>query len=350
MNTWKIRTEILLAAHRWYWAVVSFLVGALLGWIISLILPAPYRAVQDVYVGLNAYRVTRDLYIAEVAEEQFRNLDDYKNWQMSQLNSLALSDEYLTETLIRLQDIDQNWRVIDLPELRSMLAIAWRNTGDWHFSARAENPIWATQAVSIWSEVVTEKVALAVESARQLVVIESQLQAVSKELTDLEKRHVLLQETQTALQNWQTLLKSNLSEQTIPPATHWALVSLVANAASWNIGWVFLMEGAPPYGSLSEDYFSWLDQVDGMIEAELSTIPAQIDILTNKQEMLNTEYTKTADDSKALSANLAVQILNTEQPQLTHLRETGTMIVIGGLLGLTFWGFGWLVLVTRRTE
>ena len=106
MNTWDIRTEILMAGHRWYWVVASFLLGALLGWIISLFWPAPFRAVQDVYVGLNAYRATRDLYIAEVAGEQFRNLDDYKNWQMGQLNSLALSDEFLSETLIQLQGID----------------------------------------------------------------------------------------------------------------------------------------------------------------------------------------------------------------------------------------------------
>jgi hypothetical protein len=110
------------------------------------------------------------------------------------------------------------------------------------------------------------------------------------------------------------------------------------------------MEDAPPNGSLLEDYLGWLDRVDGMIDAELSTIPAQIHVLASKKESLNTEYTKAADDSKALSANLAVQILNTEQPQLTRLRETGTMIVIGGLLGLLFWGFGWLVQVTRRTQ
>ena len=144
MNTWNLRTEILAAAHRWYWVVASFLLGALLGWLISLIWPAPYRAVQDIYVGLNAYRTTRDLYISEVAEAQFRNQDDYKNWQMGQLNSLAHSDEFLTETLFRLRETDQDWQEVDLSELRAMLAIAWRNTGDWHFSAQANKPIQGT--------------------------------------------------------------------------------------------------------------------------------------------------------------------------------------------------------------
>ena len=350
MNTWNIRTEILLAAHRWYWVVFCFIVGALLGWMTSLIWPAPYRAVQDVYVGLNAYRATKDLYVAKVAEEQFRNLDDYKNWQMSQLNSLALSDEYLTETLIRLQEIDQNWQEVGLPELRSMLAIAWRNTGDWHFSAQAENPVWATQAVSVWSEVVTEKVALAVEASRQLVVIDAELQTVSNELVDLGTRKILLQETQKAVREWQALLRSNMTEQSLPPPNHWALVSLVANAASWNIGWISLMEDAPPLGSVSEEYLSWMERVDEMIDAELSAIPAQISALTSKQGSLNSEYANSADDSKALSANLDVRILNTEKPQLTHLRETGAMIMVGGILGLLVWGIGWLVQITRRTE
>jgi uncharacterized protein involved in exopolysaccharide biosynthesis len=67
MNIWNFRDEILAAAHRWYWVVASFLLGALLGWLVSFVWPAPYRATLNLYVGLNAYRATRDLYIAEVA-------------------------------------------------------------------------------------------------------------------------------------------------------------------------------------------------------------------------------------------------------------------------------------------
>jgi len=207
MNTWNPRTEILAIAHRWYWVVASILLGALLGWLASVIWPAPYRAVQDIYVGLNAYRATRDLYIAEVSEQQFRNLDDYKNWQMGQLNALSLSDAFLVETLNRLQSEDNYWQEVDLPELRAMLAIGWRNTGDWHFSARTEGSTQAVQAVSIWSQVVIEEVALAVEAARQMVLIDSGLQAVSTALVELETRQILLQETQSSLNEWQLYLE-----------------------------------------------------------------------------------------------------------------------------------------------
>ena len=138
MNEWNPRKEIISAAHRWYWIAASFILGALLGWLVSFIWPAPYRATMDLYVGLNANRATRNLYITEVAQESFENLDDYKHWQMSQLNALVISDEYLVETLNRLQDDDSYWQGFDVLELRQVLSVAWRNTGEWHFSALTE--------------------------------------------------------------------------------------------------------------------------------------------------------------------------------------------------------------------
>jgi hypothetical protein len=160
----------------------------------------------------------------------------------------------------------------------------------------------------------------------------------------------LLQETQSAVQKWRELLVSNGVGKPLPPAKHWALVSQVANAASWNMGWFSIMEDTPVFGSSSKEYLNWLGQVDAMIESELSALPAQIGALTHEQESLYSEYRTSADESKALSANLNVEILNNEQPQVTELRKTGTMMIIGGLLGVLAWGFGWLVQVTRRTE
>ena len=157
MNTWNLRDEILTAAHRWYWMVGGFLLGMLLGWLVSFIWPAPYRGMVDIYVGLNAYRSHRDLYVMEVAENDFRNRDDYKNWQMDQLDALALSDEYLEETLSRLQVQDAYWQNLDVSDLREMLAIAWRNTGEWHFTALADEADLSAQAAVTWSDVVIKK-------------------------------------------------------------------------------------------------------------------------------------------------------------------------------------------------
>ncbi len=350
MNTWNLRTEILMATQRWYWVVASVLLGALFGWLISLIWPAPYRATQDIYVGLNAHRATRDLYLADVGLQQFRNLDDFKNWQMEQLNSLAVSDLFLTETLSRLQSADDNWQEVDITELRSMLSIAWRNTGDWHFSAQADNPIQAKQAVSVWSQVVIGEVVSGVGSAREMVAINSRMQANSDELVGLESRQILLQETQSALGGWQIWLEAEPFDQPLPPLEHESLFSLVTNAASWEQGWLSILESAPLLGSLPVDYQAWLIQVQAVLEAEMAAIPAQIEALIREYEALTLEYARVADGNRGLSGNMEVGQIKSEPSQINQIRPTGALMLVGSFLGFLVLGSIWIVQITRRTE
>ena len=349
MNTWNLRTEILSAAHRWYWVVFSFLLGALMGWLVSMVWPGPYRAVQDIYVGLNAHRATRDLYLADVGIEQFRNLDDYKNWQMEQLNSLALSDEFLRKTLTRLQVGDESWKEVDVQGLRKMLEISWRNTGDWHFSAEATSQEQASQAVTEWTRVVAEEVNLAADAARHLIEIDTQMQAISDELVELSTRQLLLQDTLVALDRWQKLLINDQTNEPLSPSDHWALLSQVTSAMTWNIGWRSAMDSSPPLGAQPEDYLNWLQQVMTLIETELSEIPTQLENLTGEYNDLATEYNQIADTTLSLSGNLEVQNLKSNRLDVYQLRPTGALIIIGGVLGLLIYGVILIIQISRRT-
>ena len=145
---------------------------------------------------------------------------------------------------------------------------------------------------------VTDKVASAVDAARYMVVIDTQLQAVSSELVDLRTRQILLQETQTALDGWHTLFELVPADKTVQPSTHWGVISQVTNAAGWNLGWISLLEAAPPLDSPPENYLAWLVQVEAVIESELTSLPAQIERLTSEHETLAAEYSKAADDSQ----------------------------------------------------
>jgi len=350
MNTWNPRDEILTAAHRWYWIVASFLIGALLGWLVSFIWPASYRATLDLYVGLNAYRTTRDLYIVQVAQEEFRNLDDYKNWQMGQLNSLALSDEYLTETLTRLQSQDLAWQNVDLPTFRMMLSIGWRNAGDWHFSTKMDNPESASQAVSVWTQVVTEKVAEAVTAARQMVSIDSDLNAVSQALVVAETRQRILLETQSILADWNVKLASAPSNQSLAPLDHWNLLSTVASAASWTMAWEAILDATPEQGALPDDYLDWLLQVNAQIDNELALLPNEIAALQVQLTELTMAYDLAAEHSRALSANLEVKQIKDEAPQVIQLRPVGSLLLVGGILGVLILILGWFVQITHRTK
>ena len=349
MKDWNLRTELLTLAHRWYWVLASFLLGVLLGWLVSLIWPAPYRATQDLYVGLNAARATRDLYVATVAEEQFRNLDDYKNWQMGQLDALALSDAYLAETLTRLQAADATWMDVEVPALRAMLSLAWRNTGAWHFRAQADDPQRAAQAVSAWSQVVTDETTTAVAAARQMVGVEHQMRTTSRTWLDLGQRLILLQDANKTLADWMLYFDAQPPDAGLTPAQHWLLLAQVTTAAAWNSGWSPLLEAAPALGSYPAHYQVWLSQVIALIEAELAVLPAQIASLADDYAALTAEYAALADESRALSATLEVGPIVEQPPVIEHLRPTGTLLLIGGMLGLLVGGFFWLVQVTRKS-
>ena len=103
MKTWNLLDYILTATHRWYVSLAFILAGSLLGLGTSYVFPSPYRATLDLYVGLNAYRSPYDSYAEYLAGQSFRMVDDYKNWQMDQLESFVLSDPFMTELLERLQ-------------------------------------------------------------------------------------------------------------------------------------------------------------------------------------------------------------------------------------------------------
>lgn len=350
MNNWNPRDEILLATHRWYWIAVSFLLGALLGWLVSFLWPASYRASLDVYVGVNAYRTTRDLYIAEVAQVRLINLDDYKNWQIQQLYSLAFSDEYLEETLSQLQADSLDWQNVSVQELREMLSIAWRNTGDWHFSAQALSSQQAKHAVSIWTKVVVEKGGTAVEAARDLVIIDSQLNAVSHARVAANTRQTLLLETQSTLTDWEAILVNMPSDQIVLPLDHWNLIAQVSTASAWNWGWISALETAPPLGSYPADYLAWLQPVKTIVSAEISSLTSELASLEQEYASLSENYKIAAEQSRALSANVEISQIKNEPPQVIHLRPVGTLVLIGGLLGILVLMAGWVVYITRNTE
>ena len=91
MQEWVLRDELLAAFHRWPMIVLFSLVGTLLGLAFAYLWPASYRANVELSVELNPYRALDDQYVPEFADAEFRNIDDYKHWQMLQLSIVVLS-------------------------------------------------------------------------------------------------------------------------------------------------------------------------------------------------------------------------------------------------------------------
>src|SRR5512139_1950407 len=124
---WNLRANILGNAHRWPVVMLFVLAGSLLGLLLAFLWPTPYRAEAGLQVAYNA-------------DVHPRNPDDFKNWQMEQLDVLIHSDEVLHETLARLQSQDPSWNSYTLDEIRSKVHTYWRNAGEWRLVAEAPTP------------------------------------------------------------------------------------------------------------------------------------------------------------------------------------------------------------------
>ena len=249
MNTWNLRDEILAITHRWYVIFAFILLGSLLGWGAAMLWPTPYRATRDIYVGLNAYRSPYDAYAASLAGQSFRMVDDYKNWQMEQLNDLVLSDPFIQETLDQLAAEDAYWSGLKPQDFREMAGLRWRNVGEWHLFVEAADQARAVQAVTAWETIISEKVTLAVDHARQVVGLDIQMTALAEARVQSELRQAALGSALNDLTSWQAELNSNPVDQLVPSFDHWDILGVVSQAVAWEPAWDRVMENAPSVGA-----------------------------------------------------------------------------------------------------
>ncbi len=336
---WYLRDYLLELSQKWYLIVVCFAVGALIGWGVSFIKPTIYRADLDLYVGIDPYRALRDRYVAGAAQDEFRNIDDYKNWQMEQLNTLVLQDDFLVDTLARLQDVDLAWEETSIVDLRTMLEGSWRNAGRWHLRAEALHPDIATQAVTAWGQVIDEHTQQALEHARQLIALDSQLTAVAEQETTLELRSTALTHAQEKLHVVIDELNKRPSGSLLKSFEYWQLTAYASQSADRSLGWQNILETQPAIDAELFLHQTWVEKVLAQIASDLELIPNQITLLETLHTAVAMKYGREAELSLALSANLDIEMPEGETASVEAVRSTNLFMLLGGFLALLAWLF-----------
>ncbi len=139
MKEWHLSEQVYLQLHRWPVLLVFVLGGALIGLALALTWATDYEARREIFVGINALPQPQETPAFESSYFELRNLDDYKNWQMEQLNQFLFTDGVLLATLEDLQQADPAWAGETLDTLRSRLRADWRTAGDWQLTATHDN-------------------------------------------------------------------------------------------------------------------------------------------------------------------------------------------------------------------
>jgi hypothetical protein len=348
LDDWILRDEIYAAAHRWPLIVLFILAGSLLGWGVAYLLPSPYQASEEISVELNAYRAVEDRYAAGYAETEFRTLDDYKHWQMSQLDVLVRSEPYLQETLTRLQQADPAWNPVGTPELRNMLKANWRNAGRWRLIAVNQDSDRAGQAVRVWKEVILEKTKAAVESSQDLFQTELRLRALAGELHPIRERLASLPGVRAALAEWRSVSDQLPADRPLGEVERWQVQALAARAAGLDEAWQELLAEYPSAEAPLSDYQEWVDRLLVAVEAESDFLAGREQSLAAEQAELLAEWESAIPAGQGLSATLLVDPVSSEAPLVRPLRPTSQAVLVGGLLGLVAWFLLVLYQITRR--
>ncbi len=342
---WNLRDVVFRLTHRWYLITVIFLVGAILGWGVSKLMPPIYRAELDLYVGINAYRGPRDRYIVQVVQDELRKLDDYKNWQMEQLNGLSVTDEFLSDTLKRLQTQDEYWQDVTVEDLFYLLRGSWRNAGRWHLAAEESEPRLAIQAVDTWAEVIDERMNIGIENAREMVATDAALVSTADELTNQLTRFQILSIVRLELEDFRLKL-----EDPIGSYDHWYIISQLARAADWDQGWSDLIEAYPAPDSSSTEYLSWVERALVMVESDLEILPQRIEYLEEQHESLSTQYAEVAEKSLGLSAGMTLEKSDEISAEVEDVRPSGTLMLVGGIMAVAAWLLVGLARLTQQGE
>lgn len=344
---WSVRDEIYYAAHRWPVFVLFCLAGILSGYLLSLILPTPFRATKELYVGLNIYQANQDSNAAHFSGIQFINADDYKNWQMANLNSLVYIDPILDQTLANLRAADPNWKSVNRDELSKMLHVYWRNAGKWRLVAEHPNPDYARQAVLLWEAAVIERVSLSIEQSRQVMALNLQMQALANRQAELSAQQATIDHLLQELAISRADLATLAPEQTLSNDNRWELWNRFSLAVA-GPEWLPILDTFPAETASALDYLNWLNQAEQLAMVQAEYLNEQSSAMQHNYTKLTAEYAQASEMSLGLSPDLHVEPITGEPPQITQVRPTGLLLLTGASLGIITWLLFNLVRINRK--
>lgn len=323
-TNWSLRAEFLTLSQRWPQIIVAFLMGGMIGWVVTFALPTDYRAMGELFVAVNADTV-------------FRTPDDYKNWQLEQLETFAISSQILQGTLDTLKNTDSDWGEVTLNQLRNMLSVAWRNAGQWNLVVRTSDPEMARQAAQVWEQILLAELQDTLAHASEAYRLSQQINAISHQLLAVRERLQSLEEAQRALNSWLEAAQKANSASPLTERERWRLESLVGRVAPSNPGGITLMLDAPEQGSPVSAYIPWVQRAIPTGNAEAIALQKRDGTLRQKYERLNQRWMQADRAAKGLSINIHVEAFNDISPDPEPLRPTEWMTVVGGFIGVLAW-------------
>lgn len=332
---WRLSEAVFRALHQWPQILLFCLVGGLLGWAATYLWPPAYRTRAEIYVSLNPYKAYTDSQFLALAYPQYSNIDDYKNWQMSQLSGAIFTDDILRETLEELRQEDPYWLDIDLRSLRGMLRAEWRTAGTWTLLADHRSAKRSNQAVRSWSRKVVSNINLALSASELLTEIDEEMRALRAERIKTEQLELDYQASQAAFRDWLVQVNNSDLNQPLPTAERWKILHWVGRITQFSPGWIEILAARPDEDAPRQAYVEWVERLQVAIKTDLPALEERRLYLDGQYQEFNQRYEQQKDASLGLSPNLQIKALKKSLPET--LRPSGPMLLFGAIAGLLAW-------------
>lgn len=332
---WTLREEAIYLSQRWYLLVLAFLVGALLGWGIAYLLPSSSEAKTELYVAFNA-----DIYP--------RNPDDYKNWQLQELDAFILSDPVISETAAQLNLSYPKWADFTAQTLASQLDTRWRNAGFWTLVASAQTPAEAQAIAATWQNITLQQLTEAATHSQNMLELERQIRQIINERYLLESRLQSIVSSQNSLSEFSNSLLQVKGSQPLTELERWNLQLLVGQAVGTNPVSSELLDQILAEDAPAADYIPFIESVTTAADVQISELDSQIAALNEQFENDNRDWQQESEAARGITAYLTVEPVHEGDVTVEATNTSATVALIGGIVGLLAFFFYRLVLRSRQ--
>lgn len=349
MNEWKLREKLVQFINTWPILIAVYLVSGLIAWGAVHLFPPLQRATADLFIGIDITRVYDVSSLAAYAKAEPFNVDDYKNWQLSQVQGIATSESIADLTLATLRNLDPYWEDVSTEEFQDMQELFWYDVGIWRLQIQAPENEFALQGVQAWREILLQDLSRLIRESEDVLELEGRMRASNTSISQLETRMIEMELLTAEIAVIRVELESADLQQGIDDSTREDLWLLIAGAAEEDALWEQVLEEIPERDQPRLVYILWLDQVLAAVESDLESHQAIIEALVSDHELLTEDYLREIKEAHGLSASLYIRE-ETTQPKIIETYPDTQIALLGSLVGLLIYIIIWVMFSERQME
>ncbi len=318
-----LRNALAFMLEQWLALIGIFLAGALLGYLVAMVLPRPYQAIAEVVVDHNVRRVLPTGSASQVAA--------YLNRETMRLEAIAYSDEVWQQVVRGMMGVG----AADAMEVETLIQYAslpHPQDGVWSFRVVMRDPEAAATLANLWAEAFVSKVQREVGFARKRLALNQFRQAELAFSLRIGARCDWISSALPAVEALKEELREQDPESPVDPGLAERAREIFDNAGPLSLGLI-----APEAVASNRVWEGFLQTFTERLEKE----DGRCDTLLQRIEETSAQHLEALDDlgdrGSGVAPELEVALVRRARVPLDRLLDPVPYMFLGGFLGTGLW-------------